>query len=47
MRNREDFVCYKDVLEYTGGDTKDGRKCYREFVEEGLLSDEDKIFVTV
>ncbi len=40
LRNREDFMCYNDVLEYTGGDTKYGRKSYREFVEEGLLNDE-------
>jgi REP element-mobilizing transposase RayT len=39
LRYREDFMCYNDVLEYTGGDNKYGRKGYREFVEEGLLTD--------
>ncbi len=39
LRYREDFMCYNDVLEYTGGDNKYGRKGYREFVEEGLLKD--------
>ena len=37
LRYRNDFMCYGDVLEYTGGDNKYGRKSYREFVEEGLL----------
>lgn len=39
LRYRDDFMCYNDVLEYTGGDNKYGRKEYREFVEEGLLKD--------
>jgi len=39
LRYRDDFMCYNDVLEYTGGDNKYGRKRYRGFVEEGLLKD--------
>ncbi|ODS31597.1 MAG: hypothetical protein SCARUB_03288 [Candidatus Scalindua rubra] len=39
LRYRNDFMCYRDVLEYTGEDNKYGRKSYREFVEEGLLKD--------
>lgn len=44
LRYREDFTCYRDVLEYTGGDNKYGRKSYREFVEEGLLKDIESPF---
>ncbi len=33
-----------DVLDYTGGDNKYGRKSYREFVEEGLLTDVESPF---
>ncbi len=44
LRYREGFMCYKEVLEYAGGDTKYGRKNYREFVEEGLLCDDDCVF---
>ncbi len=44
LRYREDIMCYNDVLEYIDGDTKYGRKSYREFVEEGLLHDERSPF---
>jgi len=44
LRYRNDFMCYRDVLEYTGGDNKYGRKNYREFVEEGLLTNPDSPF---
>ena len=39
LRHRDEFVCYKEILEYLGGDNRQGRKSYREFVEEGLLKD--------
>ncbi|MGR3174721.1 MAG: transposase [Candidatus Scalindua sp.] len=39
LRCREDYMCYEDVLGRTGGDNKNGRNGYREFVEEGLLKD--------
>ncbi len=44
LRYRKDFMCYRDVLEYTGEDNKYGRKSYREFVEEGLLTDAESPF---
>ncbi|MCP4268228.1 MAG: hypothetical protein GY777_22085 [Candidatus Brocadiaceae bacterium] len=44
LRCRNDFVCYRDVLDYMGEDTKYGRKSYREFVEEGLLTDVESPF---
>ncbi|MFQ5687734.1 MAG: transposase [Candidatus Scalindua sp.] len=44
LRYRIDFMCYRDVLEYTGGDNKNGRKSYREFVEEVLLTDVESPF---
>ncbi len=44
LRYRDDFTSYRDVLEYTGGDNKNGRKSYREFVEEGVLTDADSPF---
>ncbi len=37
-------MCYRDVLDYTGEDNKYGRKSYREYVEEGLLTDVDSPF---
>ncbi len=39
LRYRDDFMCYRDVMEYTGEDNKYGRKSYREFVEEAMLND--------
>lgn len=36
VRYRDNFVYYSSVLGYLGGDNSDGRKRYREFVEEGL-----------
>lgn len=47
LRYRNDFMCYDDVLEYTGGDNMHGRKSYREFVEEGLLKDVSSPFEDV
>ncbi len=44
LRYRNDFMCYRNVLEYTGGDNTYGRKCYREFVEEGLFKDVESPF---
>jgi len=44
LRYRNDFMCYSDVLDYMGEDTKSGRKDYREFVEEGLLTDVESPF---
>ncbi len=44
LRRRNDFMSYRDVLEYTGGDNKYGRRNYREFVEEGLLTDAESPF---
>jgi REP element-mobilizing transposase RayT len=44
LRYRNDFMCYRDVLEYTGGDNKYGRKSYREFVEEGIIKDVESPF---
>ncbi len=37
-------MCYSDVLNYMGEDTKSGRKSYREYVEEGLLTDPESPF---
>jgi len=37
-------VCYRNVLEYTGGDNTYGRKRYREYVEEGLIRDVESPF---
>lgn len=36
-RKRESFVNYSTVLGYFGGDTKEGRSAYRQFVYRGLL----------
>lgn len=36
MRKRDDFVHYNAVLDYFGGDTKEGRAAYRQFVYRGL-----------
>jgi len=47
LRHRNDFTCYHDVLECTGGDNKYGRKSYREFVEEGLLKDTESPFESI
>ena len=44
LRHRNAFMCYRDVLDYMGEDTKNGRKGYREFVEEGLLTDVESPF---
>ncbi len=44
LRYRDDFMCYGDVLCYMGEDNKYGRKSYREFVEEGLLTDVESPF---
>ena len=44
LRYRNDFMCYGDVLDYMGEDTKNGRKGYREFVEDGLLTDVESPF---
>ncbi|KHE94072.1 MAG: hypothetical protein SCABRO_00150 [Candidatus Scalindua brodae] len=44
LRYRNDFMYYRDVLDYMGGDKKYGRKSYREFVEEGLLTDVESPF---
>ncbi len=44
VRHRDDFMHYNDVLDYTGGDNKHGRKSYRKFVEEGLLTDVESPF---
>lgn len=35
-KKRDDFVHYQTVLEYFGGDTKEGRASYRQFVYRGL-----------
>lgn len=37
LKYRHDFVIYNNVLEHFGGDDKNGRKLYREFVNEGVL----------
>jgi REP element-mobilizing transposase RayT len=34
---RDGFVTYNAVLDYMGGDTKEGRKRYRDFVVSGIL----------
>ncbi len=44
LRHRNDIMCYSDVLNYMGEDTKSGRKSYREYVEEGLLTDAESPF---
>ena len=36
IRKRDDFVNYSTVLDYFGGDTKEGRRQYRVFVQNGL-----------
>ena len=36
VRKREDSVDYGTVLEYVGGDTRQGRQAYRKFVQEGI-----------
>jgi len=33
---REEFINYKTVLEYMGGDTRKGRQAYRRFVKGGI-----------
>lgn len=35
-RKRDDFVHYQMVLDYFGGDSKEGRAAYRQFVYRGL-----------
>lgn len=36
---RENFVNYHKVLEYMGGDNKEGREAYRRFIRSGLEQD--------
>ncbi len=38
---RKDFVRYRTVLEYMGGDNKKGRESYKRFVRSGLEKDLD------
>jgi putative transposase len=40
IRKRKDFVHYQTVLDYFGGDTKNGRAAYRQFVLRGLTKGE-------
>ncbi len=47
VRYRDNFVCYSSVLGYLGGDNDDGRKRYREFVEEGLTKEIESPFKDV
>ncbi len=44
LRYRNDFICYRYVLDYTGENNMYGKKSYREFVEEGLLTGTDSPF---
>ncbi|NLN59590.1 MAG: hypothetical protein GX147_02555 [Deltaproteobacteria bacterium] len=36
MKKRKEFVCYKMILDYLGGDTQKAGNEYRKFVEEGF-----------
>ena len=37
LRHRNEFVCYLSVLCNLGGDNNEGRRGYREYIEEGLI----------
>jgi len=36
LKARDEFISYSMVLGYKGGDTKEGRRRYREYVSQGL-----------
>lgn len=40
LKKRNDFIHYKPLLDYFGGDTQKGRAAYRQFVYQGIRQDE-------